>query len=90
MIKVGEFVVRYADVDQNRHMNNTRYPDMYSNFLPLEGKRIKSMSIAYLNEAPLGDILTVQMAESGGLFYFRTLRSDGKINSEAEIELTDI
>lgn len=90
MITVGEFAVRYADADQNRHMNNTRYPDMYSNFLPLEGKRIKSMSIAYLNEAPLGDILTVQMAESGGLFYFRTLRSDGKINSEAEIELTDI
>jgi acyl-ACP thioesterase len=90
MHKVGNYTVYYSDTDQNRHMNNTRYPDMYSNFLPLDGKRIRSMSIAYMNEAPLGEVLSVEMAENDGFYYFRTVRSDGKINSEAQIELCEI
>ena len=87
---VGGYGVHYGDVDQNRHMNNTKYPDMYSNFLPLERKWISSITISYLNEAVIGDKLRVQRAESDGRFYFRTLRSDGKVNSEAEIELSDL
>ena len=87
---VGGYGVHYGDVDQNRHMNNTKYPDMFSNFLPLDGKMIRSISISYQNEAQIGDKLRVQRAEENGVFYFRTLRSDGKINSEAEITLTDI
>ena len=87
---VGGYGVHYGDVDQNRHMNNTKYPDMYSNFLPLDGKRISSITISYLNEAAIGDKLRVQRAEADGRFYFRTVRSDGKINSEAEIELSDL
>lgn len=87
---VGTYTVTYADTDQNDHMNNTRYPDMYSNFLPLSGKRIERITISYMNEAPTGDALTVQRAEAMGTYYFRTLRSDGKVNSEAEIRLTDI
>jgi acyl-ACP thioesterase len=71
-------------------MNNTRYPDMYSNFLPLDKKRIRSITISYMNEAPSGERLTVQRAYSDGSFYFRTLRQDGKINTEAEIQLADI
>lgn len=45
--EVGKYPVSYAVTDQNRHMNNTMYPDMYSNFLPLEGKRIHTISISY-------------------------------------------
>ncbi len=90
LTKVGTYTVNYADADQNRHMNNTRYPDMYSNFLPLEKKRIRSASIAYLREAPLGERLTVLRAQSNGFFYFKTLKEDGSVNSEAEIELVDI
>ena len=87
---VGGYGVHYGDVDQNRHMNNTKYPDMYSNFLPLNGKMIRSITINYSNEAVIGEKLRVQRAEDNGLFYFRTVRSDGKVNSEAEIELCDI
>ncbi len=90
LVKVGTYYVNYGDADQNRHMNNTRYPDMYSNFLPTDGKRIRTASIAYINEAPLGERLTVLYAERDGFFYFRTLLEDGRVNSEAEIELTDI
>ena len=87
---VGTYTVNYADLDQNRHMNNTRYPDMYSNFLPLENKRIESITVSYLAEAPAGDTLTVMRAFKDGFYYFRTIRSDGKVNSESEIKLTDI
>jgi acyl-ACP thioesterase len=87
---VGTYDVTYADTDQNNHMNNTRYPDIYANFLPLSGKRISDISISYINEAPAKDRLTVMMAEENGCYYFRTLRSDGKVNSEAMIRLADI
>ena len=90
LIDVGGYGVHYGDVDRNMHMNNTRYPDMYSNFLPLRGKRIKAITINYQKEAQIGDKLRVLRAEEGGLYYFRTVRSDGYVNSEAEIELCDI
>jgi len=88
--KIGEYTVTYGDTDQNRHMNNTRYPDMYSHFLPLDGRRIESITVSYLNEAPFGDKLTVERAVADGLYYFRTVRSDGKINTEAEIKLCEL
>ena len=90
--EVGTYTVNYGDTDQNRHMNNTRYPDMYSNFLHLEGKRILSISINYLNEAPMGERLRVERADGidGYTYYFRTVRQDGKVNTEAEIELADV
>ncbi|MBO5879014.1 MAG: hypothetical protein J6Q68_00465 [Clostridia bacterium] len=90
MLSVGSYTVTYSVTDQNRHMNNTAYPDMYSEFLPLEGKRIKSISISYLNEAVRGEVLTVFRGYSEGMYYFRTVRGDGKTNTEAEIELVDI
>ena len=88
--EVGKYTVTYADTDQNMHMNNTRYPDMYASFLPLMNKRIAEITISYLGEAPMGDTLSVFMAECDGLYYFRTVRSDGKVNTEAEVKLTDI
>ena len=89
--EVGTYTVNYRDLDQNKHMNNTRYPDMYANFLPLDGKRIQTISISYLNEARMGEVLKVYRAiGSDGAYYIRTVREDGKINSEAEIILTDI
>ncbi len=87
---VGGYGVHYGDVDQNIHMNNTRYPDMYSNFLPLKDKMIKTITVNYMNEAGLGDKLRVLRAEKDGVYYFRTIRGDGKVNSEAEIELGDL
>ena len=90
LVDIGGYGVHYGDVDQNRHMNNTKYPDMYSNFLPLQDKMIRSITINYSNEAQIGEKLRVQRAEANGFYYFRTVRSDGKINSEAQIELCDI
>lgn len=90
LIDVGGYGVHYGDVDRNMHMNNTKYPDMYSNFLPLKSRRIKAITVNYQNEAKIGDKLRVMRAEADGLYYFRTVRSDGLVNSEAEIELCDL
>ena len=90
--EVGTYTVNYGDLDQNCHMNNTRYPDMYSNFLPLDGMRIRSISINYKNEAPRGARLRVERADAidGRTYYFRTVREDGQVNTEAEIELEEV
>ena len=90
--EVGTYTVNYGDLDQNCHMNNTRYPDMYSNFLPLDGKRIRTISINYKNEAPRGARLHVERADApdGLTYYIRTVREDGLVNTEAEILLENI
>ena len=72
------------------HMNNTKYPDMYSNFLPLNKKMITKLAINYVNEAKLGEKLRVLRANCDNIYYFKTVRADGKVNSVAEIELCDI
>jgi acyl-ACP thioesterase len=90
MSEVGNYTVTYGVTDQNRHMNNTAYPDMYATFLPMNSQRISSISINYSNEAPEGETLTVLRGEKDGIYYFKTLRKDGKINTEAEIHLVEV
>lgn len=92
MKDVGTYTVNYGDVDQNYHMNNTRYPDMYSNFLPLDGKRIRTLSINYRSEARSGEKLRVELAEGliPNSYYIRTIREDGVVNTEAEALLEDL
>ena len=87
---VGGYGVHYGDVDQNMHMNNTKYPDMYSNFLPLKNKMISRIAINYSSEAAIGEKLRVKRGVRDGVFYFRTVKADGNTNSEAEIELSDL
>ena len=93
-ILLGTKKVEYTDVDQNRHMNNTRYADMLWNFLPgHEDKRITSLDISYLSEAPLGSELDVYGGESadGDGYIFRTVRrEDGKVNVLAKITATQL
>lgn len=89
--EVGEHTVRYSETDINRHMNNTVYADMLCNFIDMTDRRATRININYFNEAPLGEKLTVCLEEAEDSIYrFRTLREDGKINVEAEIQLTAI
>ena len=91
---LGTKTVMYGDVDQNRHMNNTRYADMLWNFLPgHENRRITSLDISYLNEAPLGCELDIYGAPSadGEGYVFKTFRKeDGKVNVLAKITSEEI
>ena len=63
---------------------------MYATFLPMDGKRIRSLSISYRAEAPMGETLRVLRAYEDGVYYLRTVREDGKTNTEAEIVLAEI
>lgn len=87
---VGERTIVYSDLDANRHMNNTNYPDMLCDFIPdMANKRVLSMSISFANEARLGETLKIYMREMDGVYYFRTVRTDGATNVEAMIMVED-
>ncbi len=90
MDEVGTYTVSYQDIDQNRHLNNTKYADMFSNFIPLDKKRIATLDISYKNEARWKEVLTVHRATHDGRIYLRTTLPDGRINAEAIITVTDI
>ena len=89
-VPVGEYTVTYSEVDQNRHMNNTKYADMYAHFLPMENRRIASLTISYMKEAPIGTNLKVLYAEHEGAHYIRTILPNGDVNSEARIVLCEL
>ena len=85
MSLMGEYTVKYSDIDMNGHMNNTNYADMLCNYIPdMKTTRIKSVGINYSAEARLDETLKVYMSKIDGKYYFRTVRSDGKTNVEAE------
>ena len=93
MEPVGQRRIVYSDLDFNRHMNNTRYPDMICDYLPsMDGKWVTSLSLSYLREAAFGDTLTVHRAPipAGNGYLIRTTRPDGATCLEAEIGLADI
>ncbi len=89
--KLGERVVSYTDADKNMHMNNTRYADLVWGYLPeLKNKRVKTLDLFYVSEAPLGEKLEVFGGFSGDGYYVKTVRSDGKVNIQAYVEWYDI
>ena len=88
--KVGERPIVYSDLDYNMHMNNTRYPDMLCDYLPIEEvERICSVSLSYLNEATFGKTVTILRARKDGMYYFKTVNEDGATCLEAVIGLKE-
>ena len=91
MQAVGERQVFWSDTDFNRHMNNSRYPDVICDFLPpeaMEGKALSALSVSYMKEAPLGDVLKISRApvpDTDGSYLFKAVRGDGEICFEAQI-----
>jgi acyl-ACP thioesterase len=86
---IGERPVVYSDLDINGHMNNTVYPDMLCDFIPvMSKKRILMLGINYSSEVKEGDVLKVYLGEGDGQYYIRTVKGDGNINCEAII-MTD-
>ena len=61
---------------------------MLCDFVPdMVGRRVASLGISFAHEARLGEALKVYMTESEGMYYFRTVRSDGQVNVEAVMTL---
>ena len=91
--EAGSAHIYYSDVDMNRHMNNTNYPNLVWRYIPgVEGKEVTSINIRFMKEAPLGSDLKITMTaadpEMGKdpraeeLFAFRT-EINGQTNVEA-------
>lgn len=88
---VGEYTIRYTDIDINGHMNNTNYPGMFFNCLPNpETKLVKSVAISYINEAKVGDNVKIYMAKSDGKYFMRSVHEDSRVNAEAEFILENM
>ena len=89
--KVGERRVMWSDVDVNRHVNNTGYPNILADYLPDPAAgELLGMSINYRNEAKLGETIGILRGEEttpDGLrrYWFRTFSGE-KINVEAMMD----
>lgn len=92
--EAGRYRVGYSDLDSNGHMNNTYYLDVLCDYIPelaAGGYMVKSVRIHYNKEAPVGEIITIfRLNERDGKYIFRTVKSDGEINVEAEIAVRRI
>ncbi|MBO5415509.1 MAG: hypothetical protein J6A83_02620 [Clostridia bacterium] len=83
---LGERVIRYSDIDYNMHMNNTKYPNMLCDFMPIEKVgNIREMTLEFLHESALGDTLTFQGACADGRYYFKTVNTAGEVCLTAEV-----
>jgi acyl-ACP thioesterase len=88
LVLLGKREIRYSDIDYNMHMNNTKYPDMICDFMPIEKiSEIKTMTLEFLHESALGDTLSFYGASDGNRFYFKTVNENGDACLTAEIEI---
>ena len=87
----GERTILYPDVDQNRHLNNTRYPDLFCSFFPeITRSRVITAMISFAKEAPLGETIKIYCGAYDGMCYVRSVLPDGSVNAEAEFLLEPI
>lgn len=87
---LGERRIVYSDLDYNMHMNNTHYPDMLCDYMPIEDvAKITGFVLSYLHEAAFGNLITVMGAKQDHSYYFRTLNEDGTVCLEAQVLLNE-
>ena len=87
--ELGSRRIVYSDLDYNMHMNNTRYPDMLCDFLPLaEVARLRGMALSYLHEAAYGDTVRVLGEKRENCYYMKTVNGEGTVCLEAQLWLS--
>lgn len=64
----AEYTVSEEVLDENRHMNNTRYYDLAEQLLGTRGKPLREALVEYSAEAREGDTLLLEWSEEDGLF----------------------
>lgn len=81
---IGKRRIAYSDIDYNKHMNNTHYPNMLIDFLPSpESYRVKELMLSFLQGALYNDELEIHRAKENDTFYFKTVNPEGKTCLEA-------
>lgn len=87
--KPNSHIVRYTELDENRHLNNTVYADILFDNLPTEvpDKRIDTCYLNFVGEATLGEELTVYAEYKDGIYRSSALNSsNGKQCYTAELK----
>ena len=84
---IGKRDIRYSDIDYNMHMNNTKYPNMLCDFMPLdEVGSITQMTLEFVHESAFGDTLTFHRATLEDGYYFKTVNTAGDTCLVAEVK----
>lgn len=74
---IGDRKIVYSDIDYNKHMNNTHYPNMLIDFLPSpESYRVKELMLSFIKGAMYNDVIQIHRCEENGIFYFKALNCD--------------
>ena len=80
--KVFTHTVRYCELDNNRHMNNLHYVDMFMNAFDLDfydRNTITGFEIHYLSQVYYGESLDVYRSECEGGFRLFAKKKDGTV-----------
>ncbi len=84
---VGNRKIVYSDIDYNKHMNNTHYPNMLIDFLPHPEKfKVKEIMLSFLKGALYNDEIEIHRCCENETFYFKTINSLENICLEAFIK----
>ena len=87
---LGTRNIRYSDIDYNMHMNNTRYPNMLCDFMPIDKiPKIREMTLEFLHESAFGDTLTFYGTTKDGRYYFKTVNESQDTCLVAEVITED-
>lgn len=83
-------LIRYSDIDYNGHVNNATYADMACDLAAdgLSGKRVRTFSIAYHQQAYKNETLAMRKREEGDTVWVQGLR-EGKPCFDAKLTLCD-
>lgn len=83
----GERRIVYSDIDYNRHMNNTHYPNMLCDFTPeIENRGVVGYTLSFVHEAAYGRTLKMyRMSGEDGAYFFRAIGEDGQTCLEAAL-----
>lgn len=81
---IGKRKIVYSDIDYNKHMNNTHYPNMLIDFLPSpENYRVKELMLSFISGAMYNDEIEIHRTLKNDTFYFKTTNPEGKTCLEA-------
>lgn len=81
---IGKRKIVYSDIDYNKHMNNTHYPNMLIDFLPSpENYRVKELMLSFIQGAIYNDEIDIYRTQEDNTFYFKTIGFEGKTCLEA-------
>ena len=84
--KVYTHTVRYSELDNNRHMNNLHYIDMFMNAFDMEyydEHNVTDFEIHYLAQAYEGDELDVYRTDSEDGYRLFAVKNDGTVVAAA-------